>query len=363
MKSTVKKWSKRIIKKAFYAMRAVAWKVAPVQWESWFVRRGYRCHQEICSQYGQDVHIFFLRGATGDVYLANLLLPEYLKKHHIKKYVLVGDPKGLKVIANLFGQQNVYAISRWKASALQCFYKLCGPEQTHITDLFLWQHTMYFNRCRIRMEERFNFMDTYQYYVFAFDQPRPLHAPHFPAATEEMKQRWEACGIAEGKTVIIAPYAYSVTLLPDEMWRNIADGLDKLGYRVVFSLEPGKEKNPAPNYPSIFFPYAQSVSLLEYAGAFVGLRSGLCDIVSSAHCKMVILYPPSLEKKNYWEHRSDVAFCGLQSMGLNTMVKEITTPLLQNIELQNQNGVLEDKKVLSNSLISQIVQEFRRQDD
>ena len=335
MKNRIKKWIKRPVKAAFCTARALAWRFAPVWWESWFVQRGYRCWQEICSRYGEDVHIFFLRGATGDVYLTNLLLPAYLAQHRIARYVLVGDAKGLKVVSDLFGQKHIEPISRWKASALQCFYKLCGPEVTHMTDLFMWQHTLYFNRCRIRMEERFNFMDTYQYYVFGFREAQPLCLPHFCESTEKMRREWEAQGIVPGKTVVIAPYAYSVTPLPDEIWQKIADGLNALGYRVIFCVEPGKEKNPAPNYPSIFFPYAQSVPLLEYAGAFLGLRSGLCDIVSSAQCKLVILYPPPLEKKNYWEHRSDAAFCGLREMGLSNREEAITTPLLQNMEMKS----------------------------
>lgn len=72
-----------------------------------------------------------------------------------------------------------------------------------------------------------------------------------------------------------------------------------------------------------------------YAGCFIGVRSGLCDIISTASCRKIILYPQKEKKVDYSEHRSEIQFSGFGVMGLcgtdDKNMVEISTPLLMNI--------------------------------
>ena len=329
---------KRLRKTAKWVLRlsiAAVSTLFPVEYESCKVRSGYRTYRTIKERYGENCHLFFFRGATGDVFLANSLIPAFTQAKRIQNYVFLGDGKGLKPISKLFGETNIVPLSRWAASCFQSFYKLVGQAQEDITDLFLWQHTMYFNRCRTRMLERFHFMDTYQWYVFGFDCRREAVFPSYSEPNAENQEKWRTMGIDPGRTVIISPNAYSVTGLPGDVWKQIDQALRAMGWKTRYCTNPKNEEAPFKGAQTIWFSFADSVPLLEYAGAFLSVRNGLCDIVSSAGCRMVILYPCALKKTNYSEHRSDAAFCGLRAMGLNENAVEISTPLIRNMEIQS----------------------------
>ncbi len=51
--------------------------------------------------------------------------------------------------------------------------------------------------------------------------------------------------------------------------------------------------------------------MLEYAGAFLALRSGLCDIISQAQCKKVVIYESGFNAARY-------EYFSLNKMGLST---------------------------------------------
>ena len=307
----------------------------PIQYESYKVRTGYRIYCNLKEKYGKDCQLVFMRGATGDVFLANSLLPAYLKEKQINAYVILGDGKGLSALSKMFGVTNVVPLKRWYASCFQSFFKFAVPSKVDITDLFLWQHTMYFNRCRTRMLEQFHFMDTYQWYVFGFPKYQRRVLPRYSENNLENQNKWHNMGIIPGKTIIIVPHAYSVTSPPKSFWKELDHELHSLGWKTLYCVNPKSESSPFHGAETIWFSFADSVPLLEYAGAFLSVRNGLCDIVSSASCRMVILYPNKLETPNYSEHRSDVAFCGLRTMGLNENAIELSTPLIRNVELQS----------------------------
>lgn len=305
----------------------------PTSYETYKVKKGYKIREILRKKYGRDAIIFLMRGASGDAFLICEFLPYYLKEHKIDRYVLTGNTTGLEQIANLFHIENVSRLSRWQTSCLQSFYKFNNCAEREIIDLFLWQHTMYFNRCRIRMHERFTFMDTYQWYVFGFSEKKEPLLPEFCQFTEQDKEKWNKYGIIENKTIIIAPNAYSITKLPCAFWEKIDSELHSIGWETFYLINPQKEFPPFKKAKTIWFSYFESVGLLNYAGGFLSLRNGLCDIVSSSKCRMVILYPSRLSVKNYNEHRSDMCFCGLKAMGLNDNVTEIETPLLRNTDI------------------------------
>lgn len=307
------------------------------------VRYGIKLLRQIRALYGETAHVFLVRGATGDVYLVNCLIKKYCYLHKIDKYVMVGDGKGLREVSNLFFEDHIYALPRWKASCLQSVYKLCGEQPLNMTDLFMWQHSLYFNRCRLRMEERFNFMDTYQWYVFGFSEIQKLSYPPVLSVHESDIQRWNLNGISKGRTVVISPHAYSVECLDQAFWRLVVNKLKNKGYNVVFSINTNKETCPFPGEHCYFANYEEIVPMLNYAGFFIAVRSGLCDIVSQSSCKMVILYPMKRKVNNYNEHRSDIDFAGLKAMGLNKNAIEIETRLLKNKDI-DESGMIDIKE-------------------
>jgi hypothetical protein len=63
---------------------------------------------------------------------------------------------------------------------------------------------------------------------------------------------------------------------------------------------------------AVFFPLDQAIAFMDAAGYFVGVRSGLCDIISSSACKKIIFY----EKDGLFYKSSQYEYFSLAKMGL-----------------------------------------------
>ncbi len=95
--------------------------------------------------------------------------------------------------------------------------------------------------------------------------------------------------IPEGKSVIFSPYAKSIIPLEPNIWRSAVDYYSGLGYK-CFTNVVGDEKplgGTEPISPSIM----ELTSVVERAGIFIGIRSGLCDVIREAKAKKIALYP------------------------------------------------------------------------
>lgn len=281
----------------------------------------------------------FLRGATGDIYLQFLLLKSYIRDNNLKNYVLIGDSGNAIAIARLFGYPRVSYMSPRAVSCLEKYYLFMGGNNQKIVIPFCWSDNYFFNTCCVRMTNKFSFMENYYYFSFVLNPTYQFQLPQFDDVDEKLTFYWQQLGIIKGKTVIISPDANSVTGLPIWFWNSIIQELRTMGYAVFMNCN-------YPTYyraPNLFPSYSTCVPLLEYAGYFIGIRSGFCDIVSSAKCKKVIIYPEIGEKIDYVHHRSDYAYSSLRVMRLceRSDLYEIITPLIQNItdEKSNIEGV------------------------
>ncbi len=85
------------------------------------------------------------------------------------------------------------------------------------------------------------------------------------------------------------PYAKSVTALSDNVWKQIVDSYVNRGFR-CFTNVVGDEEPLEGTFP-ISPKLAEIRPLVEYAGTFIGIRSGLCDVLRYADCVKIALYP------------------------------------------------------------------------
>ena len=102
--------------------------------------------------------------------------------------------------------------------------------------------------------------------------------------------------LKKGKTIVLAPYAKSCRPLPPNIWRQLATILRRRGYTVCNNSAGGGEPAIAETVP-FCVPYRYAVPFLEWAGACISLRSGFCDVISTAQCLKIALYP-----KENWKH-------------------------------------------------------------
>lgn len=126
-----------------------------------------------------------------------------------------------------------------------------------------------------------------------------------PKDTEPARPREEAVvykeidKIPEGRGVIFSPYAKSVTAIDDDVWRSAVEYYSGRGYK-CFTNVVGDEK-PLVGTEAISPSLLELRSVVERAGTFVGIRSGLCDILREAQAKKIALFPDYNYSDTRWK--------------------------------------------------------------
>ena len=293
---------------------------------------GRKLLRKLRSQYGKDTFFFFLRGHSGDVYIQMMLIDAYVRQYHITKYQLLGDGEGLSALSTLFLYPNSATLPSVDTRQIQDYYFFTGKQDKSILFPFFWNPRISFNSSRLRLTEGLTFMDTYTEMAFRLKKPFQVRSPVFPALDDALRKRLDMRGFLPGNTILISYDAYSVeSEFSDSFWSYIIGELKKKGYKVFINQEESHESSYGAD--NLFLPYSAIVPALEWGGYFLGVRSGLCDIISTAKCKKVILYPQKRERINYDGHRSETEFSGLAVMGLcqdDQNLTELSTRLIRN---------------------------------
>lgn len=252
---------------------------------------GKEIYQRLLEQYGEKGKLFIFEcpyQGTGDAYLIGAFLQSYIDKHQVSPYVITVVSKVCEKIIRMFGFERVITITKEESDGLVTFLRMM---KEHIPHLILNDNyqTRIMHR-RLRGYKGIDFRHMFQYAVFGLSHQAELHLPKYRVQEAELKAIMKEHGIVEGKTVILSPYANTISNLSEKIWEQIAFKYQEKGY-VVFTNSSGDSEPAVKGTKPLFLPYSQMVPVLEKAGTFIGMRSGLCDIIASAKCKKVILYP------------------------------------------------------------------------
>ena len=302
-----------------------------------YVQLGYNLLKKYKQKYGDDVYILVFYGPIGDNFLFAGYLERYLEKNEITNYVCLGNKITEKVL-KIYRCEKFERISMEEMLALEYLYMFLGDDINCIKILQIWEFCFHFNRSRMRLEERFDFSDTYRHYIYNLDACDTLKHPEFIKNEEKIKNEFEKKLLLKDNTVIISPYAYSIWQQPPrEFWLILAEKLVKKGKRIAVNINPQLEENFITESEELFFSLEESVSYLEYAGNFIGMRSGFCDVISSAKCKKIILYPERITKEiDLDRHRPDMDFGSLKRMKLTDEAVEIEFNYQENMDYWEQ---------------------------
>ena len=241
--------------------------------------------------------------SIGDIFLFRIYLPEYKKRNGLEDVKIIVSSDGTYNTARIFGMNNVEKVTEKECLALikYIFFLENKDDIVYVAEWWVRPMGVYKNVGWPRYIAK---------YIFRLDDPYQLDYPSIWKGelneTELLKK-----GLMKGKSIILAPYANSVSELPLQFWNILAERLRKLGY-FVFTNTAGKQK-PVKGTKKIDIPLEQIGIYLEYAGYFIALRSGLCDIAGHSRCKQIIIYREYmlqqgiLETDLHVEHVSDHA--------------------------------------------------------
>lgn len=302
---------------------------------------GYKNYRKLINQYGEDTYIYMGARSTGDVYISGLYYKEYLKKKKMEKqaiYVLPAE-NCCKVLTMLFGIERVEKVDLnnvW--NRLLKFYQFSKKDSLQLDLLF------YRNGCTISLEgyKEWNLYSLLYTICFSELDINNIKKPVFCNEKEKILTYFTENGLIPQKTVILLPYARWAAKLPVYFWEQLVIELKKQGY-IVCTNSTGSQEPAIKGSVSVFFNYIEAVTFVEQAGYVIGLRSGLLDIIESANCKKIALYPYNCPKRGIANSTA------LGSFSLNAMfhredwLELETTPNNLNFIIRNILAYLSNK--------------------
>lgn len=280
------------------------------------VENGYIIYDKIRKKYSKAEIVFVCPyPGTGDIYMACSLLHGFCERENIKEYVFCVLGENCKRVAELFYIENIHIISQNEKELLLKAWEFYGTEIMCLKPLLHWGwRTKRFLHSDNHLQ--ITFMEMFQYDVYENDYEVESSHPYIDRKSEFAKELFDELKIKKGKTVILAPYAGSfISEISKKEWLKIVDFLKNKGFDVC-TIGYGDKEPLIDGTKLIQFPYKEAVNVLEYAGYFIAVRSGLCDIVCQAKAKMLIIYEKCFNASSY-------EYFGLKNMGLKEDVLEV----------------------------------------
>lgn len=218
--------------------------------------------------------------ALGDVYVALGYLKAYLKAKNISSYavLVVGNP--CKQVAELFETEKVKVLEQKSMDALVqaiCFFQEENAILAH------HNHVYYDPSFQILSQEFIHFEDYYRDIVFELPTNTQMEL------VKSKKDGDFSALMPKGKSVIFAPYANSVVEAPMDFWEEMVEGYKKQGFALFTNVISGQE--PILGTKPLDLPLTDMISAVEWAGHFVSLRSGICDVVQGAKAVKKVVFP------------------------------------------------------------------------
>jgi hypothetical protein len=246
---------------------------------------------------------------AGDVYVECLFIREFVRKNNVQRYVIAVPNGACRRMVELFGFDDVVVLDEDVLWQIVDYARITrrGPEDVVV------MHYPSLNGSVAQMQgyKGLNFEKMFRYASFDLDDDVPHDLPSSGSDPDATRAALVSNGLRPGRTVILAPYARSLVHGHDEQfWNSLAADLTARGYDVCTSGF-GPEEPAVAGTSLLQFPFSEAVQFVESAGFFVGLRSGLCDVISRATAVKVILY-----ERAPWFKTSLFDMFSLNAMGL-----------------------------------------------
>jgi len=248
-------------------------------------------------------------GALGDVYWALAYLPAYAAARRLPPAVVVVVGEGGRQVARLFGHEDVYSLSQVEMDDLVAAVVACGSGDATIAH----HDRPYGDGAPVRaLDARFvAFTDMYRDLVYRVPAGTAPDAPLRDAVRADPSCASE---IPRGRGVLLAPYAKSVLPVPWSFWEHTAERHASQG-DVVATLVHGDE-DPVPGTLTLEIPIPELLDAVEHAGTFIGLRSGLCDVVHTTRARKVHVFPDAYYSTTPYKVADFFALPGWESLVL-----------------------------------------------
>ena len=220
--------------------------------------------------------------ALGDIYYTMSYLPYFFVERDItpQQVVICVSGEVCKKVVSLFGEYVVIVFEQDKLNAIiqALIFEnrkrsyICHQDRPYVVNLAC---ALYLKKIPLEL--------IYRCGIFGL---KKNVSPILPFSWREYPF---LNSIYKGNAIIVSPYAKSVVALSEEIWNNIIAFYKTRGFQVFTNIS-GDEKPLEGTFP-ICPNINELKSVVEEAGMFIGIRSGLCDVIKTANCRKIALYP------------------------------------------------------------------------
>ena len=254
------------------------------------LQQGMDLLERMKQKYPGCFRIYCPFAALGDVSFAMSYLPYFLKERSVSDFVVCVIGSACASVVAMYGVENIECVTQ-KEMDLQ----VQAVIYTQDRDAFIAHHdrpyvqTVY----KALYIKKIPLEQLYRCGVFGLPDEVQPHRP------SNLSVFLERSLMPKGKTVILSPYAKSVTNISDAYWEQLVSYFQEQGY-VLYTNVTETEKE-LQGTRRLEVPLNQIQSVVEHAGFFVGIRSGLCDVLRWAECKKIALYPDVYYSDTNWK--------------------------------------------------------------
>lgn len=254
------------------------------------LKRGIDLLEKLRRKYKGRFYLICPFSALGDVYYAMAYLPGFLKKNHIQDYVAITSGRACSDIAAMFGCAHREVMSQKDMDEL-----VQAVLFTRAEDAFIAHHDRPYANLLMRAlkVKLIPFEILYRCGVYGLEK-------NFVPCHPTVLQNFSGCDSMEkGKSVVISPYAKSVAGIGSQVWRKIISHFQQREVQVYTNISG--EEEPLPGTFPLRSGLMELQSAVEWAGIFIGVRSGLCDVIKEARCRKVVLFPDCYYSDTRWK--------------------------------------------------------------
>ena len=244
------------------------------------MEHGRRIVEELERKYPRHFRVFCPFSALGDVYFCMSYLPYFLKRRRKKEYIVCVAGAACAKAVSLFDDCPVEVMQQKELDATIQAELYTQDENAFIAHQDR-PYVVHLSRALYR--KKIPLEKIYRCGVFGLPEETE------PAVPKHWKDFTDLKMIEKDHAVILSPYAKSVTALPVKIWEAIISDYQKQCFQ-IFTNIAGEEK-PLPGTAALSPEISEMKSVVERAGTFIGIRSGICDVIRTADCRKIALYP------------------------------------------------------------------------
>lgn len=271
------------------------------------VKKGEKLFSQIMVQDKQIEKVFICSPIAhiGDIYIIFLYFKEYVKVHDIKNIKIICAKGIVQQIAKIFGIRDICLILKEKEIYHLIQYAIfsnASDKKIGMLHYHGFYTTHHFNETSLNLTAFIRLVYELPQYI----QPKaPIEIYNSKENLRYVEKIFFDYNLRKHKTVILFPYAKSVPTIKEEFWKKLVDELLSKGFTVCTNSS-GITEPAIKGTIAVCCKLTALREFVEAAGYMVALRSGICDLLSFANAKKIVIYPYNEVRKIWSFHEMEI---------------------------------------------------------